>query len=64
MRPVSTRCESLRVSPPGYTGASDSERLGHINPAFTMSVNQHVRPGTRAADAARAFRNAVFGRGT
>src|SRR5262249_27253836 len=37
-----------------------SERLGHSNPAFTMTVYQHVLPGMQA-DAAAAFGNAVFG---
>jgi integrase len=37
-----------------------SERLGHANPAFTLSVYQHVLPGMQA-DAARAFAAAVFG---
>jgi integrase len=36
-----------------------SERLGHSNVAFTMSVYQHVLPGMRA-DAAKAFSEAVF----
>jgi len=37
-----------------------SERLGHSNPAFTMTVYQHVLPGMQS-DAARAFGEAVFG---
>ena len=37
-----------------------SERLGHSNPAFTMTVYQHVLPGMQA-DAAVAFGDAVFG---
>ena len=37
-----------------------SERLGHANVAFTMSVYQHVLPGMQA-DAAAAFSDAVFG---
>jgi integrase len=37
-----------------------SERLGHANPAFTLSVYQHVLPGMQA-DAANAFSTAVFG---
>jgi integrase len=37
-----------------------SERLGHANPAFTLSVYQHVLPGMQA-DAANAFSAAVFG---
>jgi len=37
-----------------------SERLGHSNPAFTMTVYQHVLPGMQA-DAAAAFAEAVFG---
>lgn len=37
-----------------------SERLGHANPAFTMSVYQHVLPGMQA-DAAAKFAEAVFG---
>jgi integrase len=37
-----------------------SERLGHANPAFTLSVYQHVMPGMQA-DAAKAFSAAVFG---
>jgi integrase len=36
-----------------------SERLGHANPAFTLSVYQHVLPGMQAA-AAKAFSAAVF----
>lgn len=37
-----------------------SERLGHSNPAFTLSVYQHLLPGMQA-DAARTFSTAVFG---
>jgi integrase len=37
-----------------------SERLGHANPSFTLSVYQHVLPGMQA-DAANAFSAAVFG---
>jgi hypothetical protein len=37
-----------------------SERLGHANPAFTVSVYQHVLPGMQA-DAATAFSRIVFG---
>jgi integrase len=37
-----------------------SERLGHANPAFTLSVYQHLLPGMQA-DAAKAFAEAVFG---
>jgi len=37
-----------------------SERLGHANVAFTMSVYQHVLPGMQA-DAAHVFANVVFG---
>jgi len=37
-----------------------SERLGHANVAFTMTVYQHVIPGMQA-EAAEAFSNAVFG---
>jgi integrase len=37
-----------------------SERLGHANPAFTLSVYQHLLPGMQA-DAAKAFSAAVFG---
>jgi integrase len=37
-----------------------SERLGHANPAFTLSVYQHLLPGMQA-DAAKAFAAAVFG---
>jgi integrase len=37
-----------------------SERLGHTNPAFTLSVYQHLLPGMQA-DAAKAFSAAVFG---
>jgi integrase len=37
-----------------------SERLGHSNPAFTLSVYQHLLPGMQA-DAAKAFSAAVFG---
>ena len=36
-----------------------SERLGHSNPAFTITVYQHVLPGMQA-DAAAAFSAAVF----
>jgi integrase len=36
-----------------------SERLGHANPAFTLSVYQHLLPGMQA-DAAKAFAEAVF----
>jgi integrase len=39
-----------------------SERLGHANPAFTMSVYQHVLPGMQA-DAAATFSVALFGDG-
>ena len=37
-----------------------SERLGHANVAFTMSVYQHVLPGMQA-DAAATFAEVVFG---
>jgi integrase len=37
-----------------------SERLGHANVAFTMSVYQHVLPGMQA-DAAHIFAMVVFG---
>jgi integrase len=37
-----------------------SERLGHANPAFTMSVYQHVIPGM-GAEAADRFAMLVFG---
>jgi integrase len=37
-----------------------SERLGHANPAFTLSVYQHLLPGIQA-DAAKVFAAAVFG---
>ena len=37
-----------------------SERLGHANVAFTMSVYQHILPGMQA-DAAHIFANLVFG---
>ena len=37
-----------------------SERLGHANVAFTMSVYQHILPGMQA-DAAHIFANEVFG---
>jgi integrase len=37
-----------------------SERLGHANPAFTMTVYQHVLPGMQA-DAAATFSETVFG---
>ena len=37
-----------------------SERLGHANPAFTLSVYQHLLPGMQA-DAAKVFAAAVFG---
>ncbi|MBI5738845.1 MAG: site-specific integrase [Mycolicibacterium neoaurum] len=37
-----------------------SERLGHANVAFTMSVYQHILPGMQA-DAAHIFANIVFG---
>jgi integrase len=36
-----------------------SERLGHANVAFTMTVYQHVIPGMQA-DAARTFSDVVF----
>jgi hypothetical protein len=36
-----------------------SERLGNSNPAFTMTVCQHVLPGMQA-DAAATFSDAVF----
>ena len=39
-----------------------SERLGHSNVAFTMTVYQHVMPGLQA-QAASAFETAVFGQG-
>lgn len=35
-------------------------RKGHANPAFTLSVYQHLLPGMQA-DAAKAFAAAVFG---
>ena len=38
-----------------------SERLGHANPAFTMTVYQHVVPGMQA-DAAATFSTTVFGK--
>jgi integrase len=37
-----------------------SERLGHSNPAFTLSAYRHLLPGMQA-DAAKAFSAAVFG---
>lgn len=37
-----------------------SERLGHANPAFTLSGYQHLLPGIQA-DAAKTFAAAVFG---
>ena len=37
-----------------------SERLGHANVAFTMSVYQNILPGMQA-DAAHIFANLVFG---
>jgi integrase len=37
-----------------------SERLGHANVAFTMSVYQHILPGMQA-DAAQIFAKVVFG---
>ena len=37
-----------------------SERLGHANVAFTMSVYQHILPGMQA-DAAHIFDHEVFG---
>ncbi|HRE00397.1 MAG TPA: tyrosine-type recombinase/integrase, partial [Ilumatobacteraceae bacterium] len=37
-----------------------SERLGHANVAFTMSVYQFILPGMQA-DAAHIFSNTVFG---
>ncbi|MFT3851364.1 MAG: site-specific integrase [Ilumatobacteraceae bacterium] len=37
-----------------------SERLGHANVAFTMSVYQHILPGMQA-DAAHIFAKVVFG---
>lgn len=40
-----------------------SERLGHANPAFTMSVYQHVIPGMQA-EAAAIFAQAVGGAST
>ena len=38
-----------------------SERLGHANPAFTMSVYQHVIPGMQE-EAATLFSELIFGR--
>jgi integrase len=38
-----------------------SERLGHANPAFTMTVYQHVIPGMQE-EAASLFAELVFGR--
>ena len=40
-----------------------SERLGHSNVAFTMSVYQHILPGMQA-DAAHIFDREVFGQGS
>ena len=37
-----------------------SERLGHGNPAFTITVYQHIIPGMQA-DAATVFSNLVAG---
>ena len=37
-----------------------SERLSHANPAFTITVYQHIIPGMQA-DAATAFSNLVAG---
>lgn len=37
-----------------------SERLGHANPAFTMTVYQHVIPGMQE-EAASLFSDLVFG---
>ena len=37
-----------------------SERLGHANPAFTITVYQHIIPGMQA-DAATVFSNLVAG---
>jgi hypothetical protein len=38
-----------------------SERLGHANPAFTMTVYQHVIPGMQE-EAASLFSDLIFGR--
>ena len=37
-----------------------SERLGHANPAFTMTVYQHVIPGMQE-EAASLFSDLIFG---
>ncbi len=37
-----------------------SERLGHANPAFSITVYQHIIPGMQA-DAATVFFNFVAG---
>lgn len=37
-----------------------SERLGHANPAFTISVYQHVIPGMQA-EAAATFSDLLYG---
>ncbi len=37
-----------------------SERLGHANPAFTITVYQHIIPGMQA-DAATVFSDLVAG---
>jgi hypothetical protein len=37
-----------------------SERLGHANPAFTITVHQHIIPGMQA-DAPTVFSNLVAG---
>jgi hypothetical protein len=38
-----------------------SERLGHANPAFTLTVYQHVIPGMQE-EAATLFSELIFGR--
>jgi integrase len=38
-----------------------SERLGHANPAFTLTVYQHVIPGMQE-EAASLFSDLIFGR--
>jgi hypothetical protein len=39
----------------------EHERLGHANPAFTMTVYQHVIPGMQE-EAASLFSDLIFGR--
>ncbi|MGH9286544.1 MAG: hypothetical protein ACRD0M_12860 [Acidimicrobiales bacterium] len=37
-----------------------SERLGHANPAFTLTVYQHILPGMQE-EAASIFSQLIFG---